>query len=259
MSRRSFQVMAAACLFAGALWAGSDSFVGKWKLNPSRTHLTDQMKIEAAGAHKYVFDFGGGNLETVVADGTDQPGISGTTLSVTIFGPATWRIVRKKQGRVLLSAIWKLSPDGKTLTDTFRGNLPDGSMLSVDDVYKRLGPGSGFVGTWETENEKVISAYEVQIQLSAGDGLSFITPAEHETQSMKFDGKDYPAVGPNVPRGAASSGRRLSTHALEITDKINGSVVATKRIDLSSDLKTLTMTVHRPGHNKPNILVFDRE
>jgi len=206
MSKQTFQLLLAACLVTGALWAADDPFVGKWKLNPSKSKLTDQMKVEAVGANKYAFDFGGGIPETVVADGTDQPGNFGTTLSVTVEGPQTWKVVRKKDGRTLISAVWKLSEDGTTLGDAFTGIQADGSTMSLDYVYKRTAGTSGFSGTWESTSEKVNSVYEVQIQPYEGDGLSFITLAKHETQNMKFDGKDYAKVGPDVVPGSASSG-----------------------------------------------------
>ena len=259
MSKRTFQVLLFTWLATGTLWAADDPFVGKWKLNPSKSQLTDQMKVEAAGANKYALNLGGGAVETIVADGTDQPGIFGTTLSITVEGPDTWKVVRKRDGRTLLTGIWKLSQDGKTLSDTFRANQPDGSTLSLDYVYERISAGSGFVGTWESTSEKVNSVYEFEIQPYQGDGLSFIIPAEHETQSMRFDGKEYPDVGPDVPPGTVSSGRRVNERALETVDKINGKVMTTRRIELSADLKTLTMTVHPADQSKPNILVFDRE
>jgi hypothetical protein len=259
MSKRTFELLLVTCLAMGTLWAANDPFVGKWKLNPSKSQLTDQMKVEAVGGNKYAFDFGGGNAEAVVADGTDQPGNFGTTLSITAEGPNTWRVVRKKDGRTLITGIWKLSEDGKTLSDTFTANQPDGSTFSLDYVYTRTAGTSGFPGTWESTSEKVNSVYEVQIQPYAGAGLSFITPAEHETQNVKFDGKDYPDVGPDAPSGSAASGRRVSDRTLEITDKIEGKVVDTRQIEVSADLKTLTMTVRPVSQNKPNILVFDRE
>ncbi len=76
---------------------------------------------------------------------------------------------------------------------------------------------------------------------------------------MKFDGKDYPNVGPNVPAGLVSSARRVNGRTLEITDKSNGKVAGTQEIQLSSDGKTLTMTVHSAGRTEPNILVFERQ
>jgi hypothetical protein len=39
----------------------------------------------------------------------------------------------------------------------------------------------------------------------------------------------------------------------------NGKTIATQKIEISLDLKTLTMTVQPVGRSKPNILVFDRE
>jgi hypothetical protein len=259
MSKRTFQLLLVACLAAATLRAGDDPFVGKWKLNPSKSILTDRMKVESLGANRYALDLGGGGVETVVADGTDQPGVFGTTLSVTVAGAETWKVVRKKGGRTLVTGIWKLSKDGKTLSDTFTANQANGSPLSLDYVYERTSAGSGFAGTWESTSEKVNSVFEFQIQSYQDDGLSFITPAQHETQSMRFDGKEYPDMGPDVPPGSVSSGRRVNEHTLEMTDKINGKVMNTRQIELSPDLKTLTMNVHPAGQSKPNTLVFDRE
>ena len=59
MAKRTFWLMLAACLAAQALWAADDPMVGKWKLNASKSRFPDTMKVEAAGASKYTFDFGG--------------------------------------------------------------------------------------------------------------------------------------------------------------------------------------------------------
>ena len=261
MSKRTItiQLLLVASLTAGRLWAANDPFVGKWTLNPSRSRLTDQMKVESVGTNKYTLDFGGGYVETVVADGKDQPGSFGSTMSVTVEGPDTWKVVRKKDGRMLIAATWTLSQDGNTLHDDFTGYQADGSPLHLDYMYKRAAGSSGFPGTWESTSEKVNSVYEFQIERYGGDGLSFVTPAEHETKNMKFDGKEYPDVGPDVAPGSASTGRRVNERTLKMTDKIDGKVTDTQEIELSPDLKTLTMTVHPVGRSKGNILVFDRE
>jgi hypothetical protein len=77
-------------------------------------------------------------------------------------------------------------------------------------------------------------------------------------KSIKFDGKDYAAQGPNLPAGYATSNRRLSDRAVELTDKIDGKVLDTQQVEVSTDGKTLTITTHIPGQAKPNIQVFDR-
>ena len=258
MFKRTFELLLVACLGTGALWAANDPFVGEWKLNPARSKLTDQMKVESVDANKYVFDFGGGS-ETVVVDGTDQPGNFGSTLSVSVEGPDTWKVIRKKDGRMLITATWKLSKDGNTLTDDFTGIESNGSRFDLNYVYKRTAGGTGFAGTWVSTSETVNSVFVLQVRPYEGDGLSFIDPSEEETKNVKFDGKDYPNLGPNVVPGSASSVRRVNERTLEMTDKIDGKVMDAQRIELSSDLKTLTMTVHTVGRSEPNILVFERQ
>ena len=220
MFKRTFELLLVACLGTGALCAANDPFVGEWKLNPARSKLTDQMKVESVGANKYVFDFGGGS-ETIVVDGTDQPGNFGSTLSVTVEGPDTWKVIRKKDGRMLITATWKLSKDGNTLTDDFTGIEPNGSTFNLNYVYKRTAGSSGFAGTWESTSESVNSVFVLQVRPYEGDGLSFIDPSEEETKNVKFDGKDYPNLGPNVVPGSASSVRRVNERTLEMTDKID--------------------------------------
>jgi hypothetical protein len=259
MAKRIFQLLLAIYLLTGTLWAVSDPFTGKWKLDPSRSRLTDQMKVKAVGPNKYALIFSGDNVETVIADGTDQPALFGTTLSLTVEAPDSWKVVRKTNGRTEIIGVWKLSEDGNTLTDSFTGYHANGSSSNLHYVYKRTEGTSGFPGTWESITEQVNSTFEIEIQPWQSDGLSFIYPASEITKSMNFDGKDYPGSGPNVPLGYTSSAHRVDEHTLQMTDKMNGKLMDTERIELSPDHKTLTMTVSIPGQSKPNIQVFDRE
>jgi hypothetical protein len=257
--KRTLRLSLAAWLTTSTVWAARDPFVGKWKLDPSQSKETHQMKIEAAGPNRYVFDFGGGGTETIAVDGTEQPGHSGTAVSVTPVEPNTWKFVRKKDGYAVMTAIFRLSADAKTLTDNFTVSRPDGWTFSIDYVFTRTAGSSGFAGNWESSNEKENSVYELEIQPYQGDGLALWLPAEHSTRKMKFDGKDYAVQGAEVAPGSASSGHRENDHTLEITDKINGRTTDTQRITLSPDRNTLTMTVQEAGHSKPDILVFNRE
>jgi hypothetical protein len=246
-------------LLTSTLSAVSDPFAGTWKLNPSRSRLTHQMTVKAVGPNKYALSFSGDNLETVVADDTDQPGLFGTTLSVTVKGPDNWKVVRKTNGRTTITGIWELSDSGNTLTDNFTSYQANCSTFNLHYIYKRTAGTSGFPDTWESTTEQVNSTYEIQIQPYQDDGLSLIYPAVEITKSMKFDGKDYPNAGPSVAPGSASSAHRVNDQTLQVTDKINGELIGTQQIEISPDQRTLTMTVSNPGQSKPNILVFDRE
>jgi len=253
---RTLQLLLVPSLVAGTLWAANDPFVGKWKVNPSKTKLTDEMKVESVGANKYAITFEPGAVDTIVADGTDQPALQGTTLSVTVEGPNNWKVVRKKEGRTMVTGYWTLSGDGTKLNDDFTYYPPDGAAVKTPYVYERTAGSSGFIGTWDSITAEVDSSIELTIQPYEGDGLSF--KGLGQSQNLKFDGKDYPNA--DGGSGSASSGRRVNERSFEITDKSQGKITDTRQIELSTDLKMLTMAIRAAGDSKPkNIFVFDRE
>jgi len=260
MLKCALRLLLVACLATGALSAANDPFLGEWKLNASKSKLIDMMKVASAGGNKYGFDFGAGSAETIAADGTDQAGLAGTTLAVSIKGADSWKVVRKKDGHILLTGIWKLSNDGNTLRDDYTEFAPDGSIaINVKYVYQRTAGTSGFAGTWEGSAETETAAIVLKVQPYEGDGLSIINSTEGQTTNVKFDGKDYPNTGPNARAGSASTARRANEDTLEITGKFNGKITSTRQVQLSADRKTLTMTVHVPGRREPDVLVFERQ
>lgn len=252
-----FNLCVAASIAAAA--QSPSPFIGEWQLDPSKSRMPDEMKVQSAGGNKYTFDFGGGGADTIVVDGSDQRGQGGTLLSVKAEAPDTWIVQRKRGNRLLINATWKLSTDGSTLTDYYRQFQSDGSTLSMDYVYQRTGGGTGFAADWQSIKETMNSPFSIQVTAFQGDGLSFITPSEHQSKNLKFDGKDYPTEGPNVSRGASSSLRRVDERTLVITDKASGRVADTQDVALSADRKTLTMTVHIVGQDKPLVMVFERK
>lgn len=259
MIKRTSRLLLVSYLVPGVVWAAGGPFIGEWKVNPSKSKLTDQMKVESVTGSKYAFDFGSGTAETITPDGTDQPGIAGTTLSVTVEGPDSWKVVRKQEGRILITAHWNLSKDGNTLADDFTQFGPNGSSTNVKYVYKRTAGRSGFSGTWESASETLTSVYVIAVEPYDGDGLSFINATQGITRNVTFDGKDQPLMGSNAPAGSTSVARRVNEHALEITTKINDKVASTQEATLSPDGKTLTMTIHPAGRTAPLIFVFDRQ
>jgi hypothetical protein len=103
------------------------------------------------------------------------------------------------------------------------------------------------------------SASVLQIRPYEENGLSFIQSSGDVTRNVKFDGKDYPNVGRRVAEGSTSSARRVDQRTLEVTDKVKDKITKTEQIELSSDGKTLTRTVHPVGQHEPNILEFERQ
>jgi hypothetical protein len=250
MLNRVLRFLLVACVIPGALRAASDPFVGKWKVNPAKSTLIDEMTVELAGDNRYKLTFEPGLVDTIVADGSDQPALGGTTFSITVKGPGHWMVVRKKDGTKLLSAEWTLSADGKRLIDAFTQYLPSGttlfstplpddSTLFLPYVYERTAGTSGFVGTWDSDSAKVKKGIELDIQPDQGDGLSFKRSDEDTTAYL---------------------GRRVDERRLEIAYKVNGKITSTREVELSTDLRTLTITERPAGQHRPkSVLVFERE
>ena len=259
MAKRFFFLAVAMCALAGIAQADSNSLTGKWKLNPAASSLSDQMKVRSEGGNKYSFIFSGDNVEEVAVDGTEQPGLYGTTLTVTPEDAEHWKVVRKKDGRIQIVGKWTLSSDGKTLTDEFTSYRPDGVALNLHYVYTREGKGKGFAGTWISTTEQVNSSYEIELAPYQNDGITLRYPTFDLTKSANFDGKDYPTSGANSVKGETVSARRLNEHGFEMKDKVNGKVIATSRFVISPDGNTLRVMVMSPGKDTPNVMVFERE
>jgi hypothetical protein len=259
MVKRSMGVLLCLLLASVMLRAADSPFTGKWKLNPARSRMTDVKKVKAVGPNKYDFNLGGDTVETIVVDGTEQPGAYGSTLTVTADAPDTWRVERKSKGRTQIVGIWKLSADGKTLTDNFTSYRADGTTFHLDYIYQRTTGGPGFDGTWESTTEDMSSTFEIEIAPNGENGILLDYTTFGMKKSMQFDGKDYPIVGANAPAGYTGSARQVKEHTIKITDKVKDKHIDMQQMELSPDGKTLTFTVSRPNRDKPQIQVFDRE
>lgn len=256
--RRFYFSLALACLLAGTLRASDDPFCGKWKLNMEKSKFAgEQIKIQDLGGNKYKWTHGN-VTSTITYDGTDQPVSFGRTMSMAPEGTNNWRMVIKKDGRIISSMTHTISDDGKTQTIKGTETKPDGTTSDFTDVWKKVSGGSGWGGTWETGDLKFTSPDEWVIEPYEGDGLSFNTPAYKEVLSMKFDGKDYEEKGPNVAAGSMSSGKRVNAHTLEITDKVKGEVMNHTTYKVSPDGKTLTLTIRETGQPKALTIVYDK-
>jgi hypothetical protein len=239
MISRIFCLILIACLTTTPVLARTDPFVGQWKL----TKLTDQMSVTKVAATTYVFNFEGNGPETIVVDGTYQPGIGGTMLSVTPEG-ANWKVERKQDGRKLLTAIWTLSKEGNSLTDNFTSFDKNGTPSNVKLVYTRAASGAAFTGAWVSQSAAIGSVTILEIRPYESNGLTLSVPSEELTVNLKFDGKNV---------------RRVNSRTFQITREDKGKITQTEEYTVSSDLETLTRAVHVSGENQPLITVFERQ
>lgn len=177
---------------------------------------------------------------------------------MTPQGANSWKMVIKKDGRVISSMIHAISKDGKIQTIKGTESKPDGTTSDFTAVWKKLSRGTGWGGTWESADLKFTSPDQLAIDLYQGDGLTFLTPAYNDKLSMKFDGKEYEEIGPNVAPGSTSSGKRVNARTVDVTNKVKGQVMDHTRYEVSADGKTLTLTVRGAGQPKPLLIVYDK-
>lgn len=256
--KRFYFLLALACSLVGTLWGADDPFCGKWKLNVEKSKFTgEQIQIQDLGGNKYKWTVGDVS-DTITYNGTDQAVHFGRTISMAPAGANSWKMVIKKDGRIISSMTHTLNDDGKTQTIKGTETKPDGTTSDFNAAWKKVSGGSGWGGTWEETDVKFTSPDEWDIAAYEGDGLTFSTPAYKDTLSMKFDGKDYEEKGPNVAPGSTSSGKRVDTHTLDVTDKVKGQVMDHTKYELSPDGNTLTLTIHDQGQSKPLIVVYDK-
>jgi hypothetical protein len=255
MSMHAIILVTAATFGPSALWTANDPFVGKWKLDASRSTIVDAMRVQALGANKYSFNFEGAPTETIVADGTDQPGLPGSSLSVRMENARTLTVIRKQGGRVVVVATWNLAPDGRTLDDAFTSVQPDGSKLTVDYVYKRVSGTFGFAGEWESTTKPLGLKLELEIQPFGGKRLRFVSPGSDN--KVTFDGQEHASA--SVADGVTLSGRRNTMRAMEYAEKHRGKIERTRHFELSVNGRTLTEMIRIEGQTTPDIFVFERE
>lgn len=258
MLKRTLLALALLCSVDGTLPAAGDPLVGRWMLNQAKSNFVGtQMKIEDLGANK--FKITNGDVSNMItADGTDQAAQFGATVSITPEGSNVWKMVIKRDGKVVSSMTHTLSPDGATQTIKGTNIKPNGSTSDFEVELKRVSSGSGWNGTWEEVKEKDTSSHELDIEAYEGAGLTFKSPDYPDVVHMKSDGKDYSEVGPEEASGGAFSGKRINEHSLELTFKMKGQIVENRVYQVSPDGKTLTITTHQSGQPHDEVRVYDK-
>lgn len=248
---------------AGAVLAWSagvyaaNPFVGKWKIDPSKSRMARTSdSVAAAGPNTWTFQYGAFTW-TVKADGTDQPTPFGNTVSMKVVNRSTWEFTNKNNGKPIGTETWVLSGDGKSMMRTFRGRKENGEPFTGVATMKRTAGASGFEGVWESTEVKMPFT-EIDIEANGDDGITLKIPEDGTTYSLKFDGKDYPEQGPRIPAGMTVSARMAGARTARATTKLNGKVFDTEDWEVSADGSTFTYTEHDPGVAQPVVVVLRR-
>jgi hypothetical protein len=175
----------------------------------------------------------------VKADGKDQPvkGQPYDTISVKIVDARRVEEIEKKNGSVVSDEKFTVSQDGKTITDEF-GNW----KLIMSRVEKAPTGAHELSGSWQPLQMKSISDDELLVTYKLeGDTLSMSRPSG-QSYTAKLNGTDAPYRGDPDTNSVAL--KRIDKSTIEETDKLNGKVVSVTRLAVSSDGKSMTVSMN---------------
>ena len=153
MKIRSSLLTLVCCLFAIVCFAATDSMIGTWKLNESKSKLSssapknDTVTYEAAGDSVKVTISGTApdgkathSEWTGKFDGKDYPSTGNPNedmRSAKQINDHTIEVVSKKDGKVVLTAHVVVAADGKTRTVTVNGTDAQGKKYKAVAVYDK--------------------------------------------------------------------------------------------------------------------------
>lgn len=242
-----------------ALAAGQSPFVGNWKLNPAKSQFTGTTIAYEQLPSGEMRATAEGQAYTFRTDGKDYPAVFGTTASWRQAAPTIWEATYKFKDVVLSSDTIKLSADAKMLTVNSKGKTPDGTSFDNTTEYARVSGGPGLPGKWKTTKVNISSPETFEIGPYEGDGIAWAIPAYKVSINLKFDGKDYPAVGPTLPPDFTLAATMTAPRSFRLVEKANGKVVYRGTYTLSADGKTLTAVYSPEGTSDKVTAVYDRQ
>jgi len=246
-------------LAAGTLAAADPPYAGKWKFNPAKSDFGETTVTYSQTPSGEMQVTAGGLSYTFKTDGKDYPAIFGTTAAWKQIDANTWETTDKLNGKVTGVDSTKLSADGKTLTIESKGAKPNGESFDDTTVYQRVSGGPGIAGKWKTKNFKMSSPGMMEFVPDGPDGLTMNILDQNATCKARFDGKDYPATGPQMPPNFTLALKKAGPRAFDMTVKNNGKAVFMSTYTVSADGKTLTETGSAVGVAEKYKSVYDKQ
>lgn len=190
----------------------------------------------------------------VKADGKDQPvhGQPYDTISVQIVDSQTVREIEKKDGQIVSDEKLIVSTDGSTATDEF-GNW----KLTLTRIAKAPAGAHSLSGSWKPVKMESISDRELLVTYKLeGDTLTMNRPTG-QSYTAKLDGPDGVYAGDPDINGVAL--KRISKDIIEETDKAHGKAVSVTTLTLSTDGKSMTVSVKDLQDGSTNVFTMRRQ
>jgi len=186
-------------LLANIAIAADAPYVGKWKVNPTKSQVTGQtltLEKKASGMTRYE---SGGFAYEFKLDGKEYPMPDGGTTSWKVIDAKTWDVTNRQNGK--LTGNYRLVLDGDTMTFQSVLGKADGGTLKESGKLTRMSGGPGFEGKWKISDAKM-AVTTMDITANGPDGITIAYPEQGGVCKAKFDGKDYAVTGPLIGSGS---------------------------------------------------------
>ena len=258
-------VVAAICLASVVQPLGQSAsvtdhpYAGTWRLDLTRSDFAETTVMYAETAPGQLQVTTSGQSYVAQVDGQDHPALFGGTAAWKQIDATTWETAFKQNGKLISTATTKVLPDGKSLSVNIKGPKPSGGTFDSTRIYERVSGGPGLSGAWKTKTKPVGTPDVVELVPFGADGLRIAFPGDREHCDARFDGRDYPMVGPIAQPGLTLALRRTGAHSFDVTGKQDGKVLFIFTFTVSDDGRTLTQAGGMLGAKERFSAVYDRQ
>jgi len=241
-------------LISAVISAAADApYIGKWKVNSSKSQLTDVVTIEKLPSGEMRFEESG-FAYTFKLDGKEYPTPDGGTASWKAVSADKWEVTNRANGKV--NATITLSLSGDTLSSMAMIPQSDGKDIMTTSTSKRISGGPGMVGKWQGKQADAGSLW-LEVALNGADGITLKAP--NSMCAAKFDGKPYPMTGSGDGPKQTMSFHKTGPASFETETFLDGKPFFKDVYVASADGKILTDTGTPESTKKPLKVVFDRQ
>jgi hypothetical protein len=239
--------------------SAQNAFVGTWKLNQAKSHLTGDTVTYSTAADGAIKETTAVGSYTFKTDGRPYTTPFDSTVTWKQTGPSTWTTEDRQKETLLATDIISVSEDGKTMTIISTGTNPDGKDFHDTEVFTRTAGTNGLMGTWKSEKMKSSTSPVMEFAANGPNGIAWILPEIKAKLDLTFDGKDVAPVGPTVPEGFTISATKNGAKSFNFVEKMNGKALIQGTLSVSPDGKTLTNVSSAVHEQHKRTAVYDKE
>ncbi len=243
------------CTMASA----QNPFVGTWKLNQAKSHLTGNTVKYSVAPNGSIRETTAAGSYTFKTDGRSYSAPFDSSVQWKQTSPSTFATAYRRNGMLLDSDTIKISADGKTMTVVSSGTNPNGSPFRDTETFTRVEGTNGLMGSWRSTTMKSSASPVVEFAANGEKGITWILPEIKAKLDLTFDGKDVAPVGPTVPKGLTIAATRNTPRSFSFVEKMNGKALFKGTMTVSKDGKTLTDSGGPVATQHRTTAVYDKQ